>query len=295
MTTTTTPLELMSLPVELHLAIHAHLPLPALLAARAVCTSWHALIPGTHLPPARRRLLSLYLRAVRSPAFQATRARTAKSLEPFDRHQLVATLRKGNHAHALPEEFEMWLTEWPAKAAFGGLWPGQCTDVLPTNDTEKEASVEEESLLKPLGKSLFSARRPPIFNQLELSPVDENDERTDSDMHVAPSWVPVAPAKRAVTLLLDDATVNGWQRSKMVVLSAPATHNITGAVYEIDGVKGRADRPLARGWTEFLEKELDREERWLAAHPPIPVLASVLVSVVFLPGCGEHSRLTRFP
>lgn len=142
-----------------------------------------------------------------------------------------------------------------------------------------------------------------VFNQLELTPVQEPEDgvRTDgtvaatadddaaaaaaataapmtTEMRSVPSWVSVSPSKRAITLLLDDAYVNGWQRSKMVVLSSPtssADHpqsNITGRVYEIDGVKGRADQSLAFGWAEFLGQELDREERWLRQHP-------VLVSV----------------
>lgn len=253
-------LELMSLPMELHLAIQSHLPLSALLTARAVCKAWHSLIPGSHIPSPRLRLLKLYLHAVHSPAFLATRESVSKRLEDFDREKMLRSIEKGTKGESVPEEFAIWLTEWPAKAVFGGIWPGlRCVA-----DDDKELGGEVETLHKPRGKFLFTSRRPVILNQLRITPTQGEEDNVTTEMVVVPSWVSVPPAQRSMALVLDDAYVNGWQRSTMVVLSSP---ELAGKVYQIDGIKGRADQPIALGWAEYLEKELDREEKWIVEHP----------------------------
>ena len=107
------------LPTEIVLMIQSFLPLNALIKARGVCRFWRSIIPGSHILPARRALLEFYLRAIRSPAFLATRPRIQAHLKPFDRERLLARLPP-----SVPEEFRTWVLEWPARAAVGHIWPG---------------------------------------------------------------------------------------------------------------------------------------------------------------------------
>ena len=107
------------LPNELLLMIFPHLPLQALLAARAVCHKWRFLAPLASLHPTRRRLLALYDALVASPAFLATRPLVTPYLTPFDRDAYVAAL-----PHTAPPELTTFILEWPARAAVACLWPG---------------------------------------------------------------------------------------------------------------------------------------------------------------------------
>ncbi|KAI0348273.1 hypothetical protein BDW22DRAFT_1416538 [Trametopsis cervina] len=246
---------LMDLPDEIHLAIQTHMTLTALLNARAVCRFWHSLIPGSHIPSPRLRLLELYFRAVRSPAFQATRKQTLEQLQPFDRERALKPLTKGADDE-IPEEFRLWILEWPARAAFGGIWPGLRRNL----DAEESASCSDESLYKDRGTSLLNASGPSILNQLEVSP--------HSEMEVSPPWVSVDPAKRVMAFVLDGAYVDGWQRSHMLILSAPSpSKELVGRVYQVDGLRTRADGNFAESWVDYLKRELAREEQWLREHP----------------------------
>ncbi|KAI0810785.1 hypothetical protein BC629DRAFT_1003594 [Irpex lacteus] len=107
------------LPNELLLMIFPLLPLQALIAARAVSHKWRHLAPLSDIHPTRRKLLSLYDQFVTSPAFHVTRPIIEPHLCSFDRNAYVSALPK-----ATPEDFRMWLLEWPSRAAIACLWPG---------------------------------------------------------------------------------------------------------------------------------------------------------------------------
>jgi len=256
-------LQLMNLPDEVHFAIQSHMTLPTLLTARAVCRFWHSLIPGAHIPSARLSLLRLYLQAVHSPAFQVTRKHVVSRLQSFDRERALRMVAKDGTGDDIPEEFKLWILEWPERAAFPGVWPGL------REDAGKAASCEEESLYKDHGTSLLNADRPYILNQLEV-PKGEGDDK--SEMQVVPTWISVHPSQRALALLLDDAYVNGWQRSRMLVLSAPTSSlEMAGKVYQVDGVRAKVDEPFASSWVDYLHHELAREDRWIQEHPQADV------------------------
>ncbi|KAL6303058.1 hypothetical protein BKA93DRAFT_789975 [Sparassis latifolia] len=110
-------------PTELLFEIIIYLPLPALIAARTVNKRWRELIAVAPISPSRRRLLDLYIYAIASPSFLATRAQIIPNLGPFDRKAYVALLEQQTGQH-LPEDFRTWVLEWPARAVINWLWPG---------------------------------------------------------------------------------------------------------------------------------------------------------------------------
>lgn len=110
------------IPNELLLLFFSYLPLKALISARGVSQHWRVLISHADILPARRALLRLYLRILASPLFIPTRPWVLSRLRPFDRKAYLDTLLK-EHQY-LPDDFCLWVLEWPARAAIRGSWPG---------------------------------------------------------------------------------------------------------------------------------------------------------------------------
>ncbi|KAH9487403.1 hypothetical protein JR316_0001478 [Psilocybe cubensis] len=123
-----------SLPVEIILHIFSHLELKPYLFSRGVCKEWQRLLPLADIHPARCRLIDLYLKMVNTPNFIDTRTWIIDNLQPFDRHAYIDTLL--SQYPAVPEEFRIWLLEWPERATVNCIWPGlplvSCTDFRPS-------------------------------------------------------------------------------------------------------------------------------------------------------------------
>ncbi|KAF9560344.1 hypothetical protein CPC08DRAFT_762768 [Agrocybe pediades] len=56
------------------------------------------------------------------PRFLETRPWTLKTLKPFDRKAYIDALL--SQYPAVPEEFRIWIMEWPARMVPFGMWPG---------------------------------------------------------------------------------------------------------------------------------------------------------------------------
>ncbi|KAF9537482.1 hypothetical protein CPC08DRAFT_756452 [Agrocybe pediades] len=56
------------------------------------------------------------------PGFLDTRPWPLQTIQPFDRKAYVEALL--SQYHAVPEEFELWILEWPARMAIFSMWPG---------------------------------------------------------------------------------------------------------------------------------------------------------------------------
>jgi len=112
------------LPNELLLELFPLLPLKSLIAARGVCLTWRDLVPLSTLSPARRALLDLYYDVIQMPYFLASREDVISALVPFDREAHIKSLEYRLNI-TFPDEFRLWILEWPSKAVFGMAWPAQ--------------------------------------------------------------------------------------------------------------------------------------------------------------------------
>ncbi|KZP07499.1 hypothetical protein FIBSPDRAFT_875427 [Athelia psychrophila] len=99
------------------------LPLKSLIAARGLDHRWRHLTSLASILRARRLLLDLYLQAIANAQVVDTIESIRPHLRPFDRPSYVALLEHKNGGVALPEEFRVWLLEWPS-AVIGWAWPG---------------------------------------------------------------------------------------------------------------------------------------------------------------------------
>lgn len=230
---------LMELPDELHMHIHQHLPLRALIAARGVCKLWRSLLPGSHLPAHRRGLLELYLRAIESPAFHASRKEVLARTHAFNRDAYAESLP------GAPADFACWLAEWPARAVLGLLWPGV---------RDGRHAHAEPTLVADAGHAILSMT---ILNRIAFG-------SPEPGLMQAFMFYQDVEGESGVALLLDDAFVGGRQRSRILLLSGTCEGvDMAGRIYMVDGVKCSMDSPVAMSWTEYLHQEIDREEQWL--------------------------------
>lgn len=110
------------LPNELLLRIFANLDLQSLITARCVDQRWRALVPFAEMGDARKSMLDFYIDLSVSPTFHKTRDWVKKNLKPFDRKQYISRLLE--QYPSLPDDFRLWVLEWPEKAVIGGVWPG---------------------------------------------------------------------------------------------------------------------------------------------------------------------------
>lgn len=124
------------LPNELLLAIFPLLPLKSLIAAQAVCRHWRALVQEAHLHPERRKLLDLFCELVRSPDAHS-RPRVSAHQCDSDREEYLRFLTRSTNA---PEDFVLWVREWPAWGVFGWFWPD-------LDESYKRPKLEDSQLL----------------------------------------------------------------------------------------------------------------------------------------------------
>ncbi|KAJ7619610.1 hypothetical protein FB45DRAFT_755324, partial [Roridomyces roridus] len=112
------------LPPELVLEVVPHLPLKALIAAEGVCRQWKAFVSIADIYPPRRALLSLYKKIVHDPLFHdlGTRPWLWENLRPFDRQAYLDHIL-AQHDY-IPEDFRLWILEWPEKDVIACAWPG---------------------------------------------------------------------------------------------------------------------------------------------------------------------------
>ncbi|GJE88228.1 F-box protein [Phanerochaete sordida] len=233
----------MQVPDELLLLIVSYFPLPTLIRARGVCRLWRSVIPGSHLPAFRRGLLELYLRLLASPVFAPTRKAVLAQRCYWSRAAYLAQLPP-----ALPADFRAWVTEWPERALLGLVWPGL---------RHARNMFSEADLLGDTGTCILPIA---ILNSVAF-------HTPEPCMMQAYMYAPAARADAGVALLIDDAFIDGYQRSRILLLSGACKGaDMAGRVYQVAGVKGAMDVPLAKSWTEYLNQELSRQEQWFRGH-----------------------------
>ncbi|KDR73002.1 hypothetical protein GALMADRAFT_142699 [Galerina marginata CBS 339.88] len=124
MITTTTPDldSFTNIPNELILCIFSYLDLRGLIAARGVSREWGTFVAITDIAPVRKDMLDFYDYLLTSPLFFKTRPWVLANLKHFNRQAYIAKLTR--QYYSLPEEFRLWVLEWPARAVVACSWPG---------------------------------------------------------------------------------------------------------------------------------------------------------------------------
>ncbi|KAJ7619611.1 hypothetical protein FB45DRAFT_800061, partial [Roridomyces roridus] len=139
------------LPPELALEIIPHLPLKGLVAAEGDCREWKAFVTVADIYPPRRALFNLYKKIIHDPLFRDldTRPWLWANLEPFDRQAyLDYILSQHNY---IPEDFRLWILEWPNKAVIACAWPGlpEIYCAKEADDVERIAGYNHLGCLEP--------------------------------------------------------------------------------------------------------------------------------------------------
>ena len=109
-------------PDEILLEFFAYLSLNALIAARGVNRHWRQLVLHADILPARRALFNLYHTIIEYPVVVSTQQWIRSGINPFDRQAYLDALLV-DHPY-LPEDFCIWILEWPACAAIRCTWRG---------------------------------------------------------------------------------------------------------------------------------------------------------------------------
>lgn len=130
-----------SLPKEILLEIFSWFPLRSLIVAQGVNQLWRKLVPMADLLPERRDLLRLFITVINSEEFWPEHV---PKPEPFDREEYLAELLDSIPGDKLPEEFVLWMREWPTKTVVDWIWPSlpKCWQRPFTNRSLKAGIVE---------------------------------------------------------------------------------------------------------------------------------------------------------
>ncbi|KAJ8495366.1 hypothetical protein ONZ45_g12906 [Pleurotus djamor] len=159
------------LPFELLLATFREFHLTSIIAASGVCQEWRRLLLIANIHPSRRALLDIYLHIIGEPWFLDSRPWVLQNLSEFNRRVYVNTLLQ-QHDY-LPDEFMIWVLEWPAKAVFGGIWPG-----LPTHIHDLVGPIGPAGWLE--GWNLLNFSKPVVWT------VNAVNDKVDLDFDLDP-------------------------------------------------------------------------------------------------------------
>ena len=111
-----------ALPVELHLSIFFFFELKPFLLSHGVCKNWKRLLQVTDVHPTRKCMIQLYRQIVNTSGFEKPIKWARENLLPFDRETYVQSLLS-QHSF-IPEDFCMWMLEWPSSLPIHNIWPG---------------------------------------------------------------------------------------------------------------------------------------------------------------------------
>lgn len=224
-------------PNEIILHIITFLPLCSLIRARGINHAWHDLVDTAHIHPSRRKLVNLYLEAIALPSFRQSRPRYTSYLSPFSRTHIVERLEA--RYHYLPDDFRIWLLEWPERAVSIWIWPG-----LPS------------SLRSDTGE-------PPWVNHLNQVTIRKTPSSPPDQIHVPPN----------------EGSVDDWVGASLLPLFSPSRlgPGVGKATwYLICGKPQLQDHSwevarwtpgglsLVGGWIECLQMGLARNEKFFA-------------------------------
>ncbi|KAJ8507345.1 hypothetical protein ONZ45_g10278 [Pleurotus djamor] len=154
----------LQLPTELLYHIFAYFPVATLLIARGVSQKWRSVLTSANIHPIRHELMDVYLLCIHESC----------------------------HHPYLPEAFQFWVLEWPAKAVFACIWPG-----LPELQEDEMGPFCRDRY----GWNMLRSNKPDIWS---LQYIDEEADEEGSSPELLPA-IPLFhyPGGYAIWLLLD--------------------------------------------------------------------------------------------
>lgn len=264
------------LPNELILLVLQLLPLRAFVVARSINRRWRALADHAHLAPARRRLVDLFTVLAHTLPPESCRPRVHPSLRATDRAEYFQFLTRGAGA---PEEFRLWVREWPAWAVFGWLWPevdsdSDYTPSLAQSETWTDPLVSWDpfsfldhvppstSRQKPHVKCLtFSGGKSPFHGDtlhatrilpVEFAELGIQNNVTEYDGDIGEPSIEVT------------ALCFAGDTRALILDGKRGGEELAGVVYAISGTYAIGkDNILSRSWVEYLQKHVVKLVRFL--------------------------------
>lgn len=276
-------------PNELLLLIYPLLSLKSLIAARGVSRRWRHLVGEAILDPTRRQLLDFYLQIIDRPIFLRTRQDIIPHLHSFNRDAFFDFLPENTH---VPNDFEMYVKEWPARAAIGFLWPGLEDSMYHGEDTPVRDSGTRNTLghYPPYIKNITYHSRnitstfpslhattllpggidiPPVVDGMGISWGDEFQEEIE----------PPEPMVSMDITALCVTSVSSGGGHWMVIGGKRGGERMHGIVYRggVGGFGMHEGDVIAKTWVEYLGYKLKRGEQiaGLTAHCDRPSLEHI--------------------
>ena len=110
------------LPLDVLLDCFSFMEFKSLIISRCVCAEWRKFVPRAPLLRERRRIFDLYYGIINTDYFLKTHDCALEHLQPFDRQALINNFISQHPA--LPDDFRLWILEWPSSVVIHGMWPG---------------------------------------------------------------------------------------------------------------------------------------------------------------------------
>ncbi|KAJ7249425.1 hypothetical protein C8J57DRAFT_689658 [Mycena rebaudengoi] len=247
-------------PNELFLQILPLLCLKSLIAAHGVSQLWRHLVTTTEISAARRELLSLYHSTVHSPAFLESRSWLLASLQPFDRQSYVDTLL--DQHNYLPDDFRLYILEWPARATVNCLWPG-----LPQRFFELDEGAD--GIVLPEGCNFLSCVPGPSILKHPGRPIDDDHTFRPPLVHIITHRGKEFPAllvwqEHYMTWLIleeaaaaaEDVILDKGLEGRVLTFDGDDYGEEPDPDADLDTVVDEGEIGVAKNWIHFLKQHL---------------------------------------
>ncbi|KAJ7665082.1 hypothetical protein DFH06DRAFT_1323471 [Mycena polygramma] len=251
------------LPPEVSLQIFPHLPLKALITGEGVCRLWKQFISIADINPARHSLWALYRKIVNDPLFLPTRPWLLANLRPFDRQAYIeALLAQHNY---IPEDFRLWILEWPARAVIACAWPGLA-------ETYCGRPPEEGDNIERMIGCNFLSRIPPLVHRITLDPETICLPELNSD---GEGWAD-GYGSESNDSDSDDSDQSQW--------SDPEEYFRSREAFGYSPPPRSGENPVHLTFPALLVWEYDERQVWLALDPDTPYAIYYLQDVQYIHG-----------